>query len=91
MAEQKKSHRYSPYEYHFDDLCDAGCARPVPSLSDSELRTKGWDIADDPTYVDGKRRVCAECVDKIEITNRGTRVDRHTRTEVRNATVTEDL
>jgi hypothetical protein len=64
MSEPKKEHRYPPYEHNFDDLCDAGCTRVVPRrFSDNELRTKGWDVADDPSFVDGKRRICAACVD----------------------------
>lgn len=60
----KKEHTYPPYENNFDDLCDAGCGRPVPSMTDGELWRKGWAISDDSDYIDGKLRVCPVCVDE---------------------------
>lgn len=64
MSAKKKQHRYQPYENLFDGLCDAGCGRPVPyGMTDNYLRTKGWDVAEDDAYVDGKRRICAACLE----------------------------
>jgi hypothetical protein len=63
----KKTHRYPPYQHSFDDLCDAGCGRVVPLPNhDGDLRRLGWEVEPDSTFIDGKRRTCAACVDLRE-------------------------
>jgi hypothetical protein len=61
---EKKEHRYGKYKYSFDNLCDAGCTRPVPyGADDNQLRRWGWRVEDDPSYIDGKQRTCAACAE----------------------------
>ena len=62
-----REHRYPPYEHGWEDLCDAGCGRPVPDGPDGRLSTGalwrlGWEVRPDLTFRDGVRRVCATCV-----------------------------